>query len=167
MAKKKNSFRFTAQVYETDIKYGGLRVDFPEDVEKLFGTKGPVRMVGTINGIPARRALMPRGDGMHFIIIPGEMRRKLRLQDGDKVLIDLQPDPNPQEVEMPEELIATLEMEPDVYAHFERQNISMRRNICYWVNSAKRVETRIQRSLEVLRRFQSGTGMFGSTKLKP
>jgi len=163
----KKIFRFEGPLIQGEAKFAGLHVEFPGDVEKLFGTKSSVRMHGSINGIAVKRALIPGGNGAHYVVIPGELRRKMGLRAGETVKIELQQSPDPDELDIPEELLAVLEMEPDVHAHFDRQTLSMRRGICYWINSAKREETRIKRALEVLKRFQSGTGMFGDTKLKP
>lgn len=136
---------------------GGFHyVMFPYSVEELFGTRGSVRMKGTMNGIPVDRALMPRGNGTHFLIVSTEMRRKAGLRLGNKVHFSLVPDDRPDQPDLPEELSAALEMEPEAQVAFDQLNMGTKRNIAYWINSAKRPETRAQRTAEMLRRILSG-----------
>jgi uncharacterized protein YdeI (YjbR/CyaY-like superfamily) len=46
---------------------------------------------------------------------------------------------------------------------YQELNPSMQRNICYWVNSAKRIETRTQRAVEMLNRLMNDSFKFGGS----
>lgn len=131
-------------------------VRFPHDVEELYGTRGRVRVKGTMNGHEIDRALIPRGDGTHYIVVSTEMRRMAGLRLGSRVRFALQPDEKPDEPELPEELSVALAMEPEARQAFELQTPGTRRGIAYWINSGKRPETRAQRTAEMIRRLLAG-----------
>jgi hypothetical protein len=169
MARKKISnheIAFTAPLERFTNRLTAFYVAVPYSVEDLFGTKGSVRMLGTINGIEVDRALIPTGDGTHHILVPTEMRNKAKLRLGDAVHVVLRKNENPDDVEIPEELIAALELEPEIYSRFHKLSPSVKRGMAMWINSGKKVETRIQRVLEILKRFQQGKLVFGGKIVK-
>jgi Domain of unknown function (DUF1905) len=56
-----------------------------DDVEKLFGTRGLVKIRGTIDGEPFDGALMAQGDGTHRLPVKAELRKAIRKEAGDTV----------------------------------------------------------------------------------
>lgn len=160
-SKKNPEFRFCAELVKEESGIGFHYIEFPHNVEKIFGKKGAVRVVIHINGESFRRALIPQASGLHKIIIGGEIRKKTGIACGDQVEIMLHADPDPLPVQIPEELESVFEMEPDIRNAFEQLAPGMKRNICTWVSEGKKIETRVKRALEVLNRFQSGKFHFG------
>ncbi|MEM1295412.1 MAG: YdeI/OmpD-associated family protein, partial [Verrucomicrobiota bacterium] len=68
---------------------------------------------------------------------------------GDEVTVDFEiADQN--EIEIPEDLFAELTRRVDLLDAWERLTIGKRRGLAHRVSSAKRVETREQRILEVI-----------------
>lgn len=143
---------------------GKYYIAFPHDVTKLFGTKRSVRVTGTLNGVPIDRALIPTGDGTHHILINPEMRRAAKLDLGDLAILRLQKTENPDAIQLPEELDAAFDLDDKARQDYDRLNAGVQRQIVYWIDSAKRPETRIARAAEVLRRFQTGFH-FGGKKV--
>jgi hypothetical protein len=123
-------------------------------------------MVGTLNGVPVERALIPEGDGTHYLIVNETMRRRARIRLGSMVTVELQRRENLEEPEIPEELDAALDLDAAARERYARQTLSTRRGIVSWVGSAKRPETRQQRAAEILRRLQSKEFIFGGHKGK-
>jgi hypothetical protein len=169
MAKKRSAaktYSFEGIIERFPGKGGYFYVYFPYDVEKEFGVRGFVRMKGTLNGVKIDRALIPKGDGTHNILVPIDLRRKTKTSLGDKVKVTLGKCDAPEEVKIPEELEAALDLEPAVRKAFDKLGHGVRRGMAYWVNSGKKPETRVQRALEILRRFQSGEMVFGGRIVK-
>ena len=56
---------------------------------ELFGTRRPVKVAGTIDGIPFEATLLPMGDGDHMVPIRAALRTKLGKSHGDAVAVHL------------------------------------------------------------------------------
>jgi len=159
------TYRFTAPLERLKTDFTWYFVEFPHDVQQEFGTKGRVRMKGTINGIAVDRALMPQKSGVHIIILGGDIRRAAKLKKvGEPVTVEIWLDPEPDRVEIPEELAETLDFIPEMKAAWDRLTPGMQRNMSYWVGSAKTTATRAKRIAELLRRFEAGDFQVGKGK---
>lgn len=55
----------------------------------VFGTRGLVKVAGTIDGEPFNGAFMALGDGTHKLPVAAGIRRAIRKADGDEVTIHL------------------------------------------------------------------------------
>ncbi len=163
--KENETIRFEAILKNRDQIGGGHFVRVPASVSKFFGAKGRTRVLGTMNGVVIDRALIPDGLGGHEIIIGTEVRKKTKSSPGSNVVFEIYRNPAPDDVKIPEELIAAIEMEPEAVRKFEKMTPGMTRNMAYWVDSGKLPETRAKRAVEILNRIMI-EGLFGGKKLE-
>jgi uncharacterized protein YdeI (YjbR/CyaY-like superfamily) len=110
----------------------------PEQAWQALGGKAAKRVVATLNGHAER----------------------LGLVIGQEVAVQLAPDPNPDHVDLPDELAEALAAWPEAEASFLAQSGAMRRAIARKVADAKRPDTRARYAVELAERLARGAHPF-------
>lgn len=81
--------RFAATIEQSERPGGWTYVVLPGSAD-IFGTRGRVRVLGTMDGQPFRSSFMALGDGRHKLPVKGSLLQAIRKAPGDTLEVHLE-----------------------------------------------------------------------------
>lgn len=131
---------------------------FPDEVVKQLDIKANTRLIINAGGKDYRLAAISNGEGQFFIHLSQSMRRETGIKDSLRPFeFKVNLDPNPTDIGLPEEFEVALDQDEEALEVFNSLKPGMQRSLCHYVNSAKRIDTRIKRALELAEKLRTRT----------
>ncbi len=144
-------YQFTAKITKRDFGRMFYTVVFApkKTAREVHLIKNPrLRIKGRIAGVPFSGAFQPNG-GEWYLILSKQFLKEAEVAMGDKVTVDFKI-ADQDEVDVPADLLVELRRRSDVLEAWEGLTAGRRRGLAYRVATAKRIETREQRIMEVI-----------------
>jgi uncharacterized protein YdeI (YjbR/CyaY-like superfamily) len=142
------SFRATLE----PLRANGLNwtiARLPFSVEKVWKTRGVLKVRVQINGVEYRTALFPTRRGEHFVLVNKKMQKAARIAVGSSAAFTVTPDLSPREIRLPPELERSLSEDRSLKKWFDRLPYSIRKWLSDMVADAKAPDTRRKRAERV------------------
>lgn len=139
---------------EAALPYHYLPV--PAEAAAALLASGTRRVVATMNGHTARRAIVTH-EGAPVLIVGAGLLRCVGVREGETVFLDVRPDPEPDRIDLGDELEAVFADDKEAADRFFGFTPGRQRSIASYVTGAKRTETRIKRALELAHKLRTHT----------
>jgi hypothetical protein len=136
-----------------------FHVIVPKETALKFIDGNDKRVVCTLNQTESfQAALMPLGDGNFFININKQLRNKLKVNDGDEILVSLVKDYSEYGLPLPDEFKELLEQDLAGSDIFHSLTPGKQRTLLYIIGKPKAAELRIRNGIAVLEHLKQTNG---------
>ena len=144
-----NSYSEEQVICQLEKRKGGyFYLTISSVIVNQYKNKRYTRFLCTLeDSLTFRCGLNHLGDGNFFIILSSGNLKTVQKQLGDKIHFELNEDPNPLGVDMPEILDSIIEQDADLKAIFESLTLGKKRNIIHQIIKIKDIDKQIQTSL--------------------
>ncbi|MBO6575108.1 MAG: YdeI/OmpD-associated family protein [Rhodothermales bacterium] len=132
-------------------------VVIPPEVAEACIAVGHRRVIVLLNGTELRRSIFSTRDGEFGLVIGRTYVRDLKLAVGEPMVVEMWPDPEPDRVDLCDELIAALEQDPEAAERFYNWTPGKQRSLAVHVCGAKRPATREKRAVEICYKLRTYT----------
>lgn len=121
----------------------------PFSVEKVWKTRGNLKVYLNINGFDFQTSLFPTRRGEHFVLVNKKMQKAARIAAGSTATFVVAPDFSPRKVQLPPELERALNQDRSLRKWFDRLSHSVRKWLSDLVAGVKSPEARKRRAERV------------------
>lgn len=138
--------------FRTKVELGGKTatgIVVPQEVVESLGSSKRPAVTVTINGFTYRSTIASMR-GRYMISISAENREKAGVAAGDDIVVTLELDTAPREVEVPPALVKALAGDSAAKQVFDELSFSKKQFFVYQITTAKTDETRDRRIQKVL-----------------
>jgi hypothetical protein len=142
MVKKEKWFHFKAAIYSIGVN---RCVDIPGNIGKAFGTGKHIPVKGTIRNLTFESTLMSRGGGNFRLFIHSSIWKKLDVDNGDTISINIRPANAPEDLAVPDDIMESLLRNEKALEIFNSLTTRSRNSYIEFINKAKTPETRERR----------------------
>src|SRR5215217_1082948 len=147
-------------VHEFDAVVGGGQgrlplVELPFDVTAAYGTARP-KVKATVNDVTLRTTVSVYG-GRSYVGFRKQIQEAAGIRIGDRVRVRIEPDTEPRELEVPDDLAQALRKDRAASQAFEGLSYTHRKEYAQWVQDAKKPETRQRRVEQTIELLRAGT----------
>jgi len=149
----KLSKTFTATLEHLGPSLGWTIARVPFDPSIAWPKMIRLRIRGEINGHPFRTSLFPSQPSGFFLLVNKTMQQGAHAHLGDTATFTLEPDLEPREAELPDELAVLLDEEPGLRTWYDSLTEYTRRYIGKWIADVKTDTARMNRCQQIAERL--------------
>jgi hypothetical protein len=151
-------FQFASQVlFDVTIDDGYMKhyVPIPPEISQSLQQGGITHVEGKLNEHEFRRVIHQRPDGSQCLKFGKFWLDEAKLEVNTEIRVELMPDPDPERVDLPQELTwALTQAPPDVLERWSNLSVSRQKTLAYGIARAKKSETRQKRADAIVEDLQ-------------
>ncbi|GAA4039816.1 hypothetical protein GCM10022409_27020 [Hymenobacter glaciei] len=132
----------------------------PIEVLEALGGKATKRVIATIRGHALRLGLLPLEGGGRYLMLNKDVCKAVGIVLGQELEVSMALDPNPDHVDVPDELAEALAAWPEAETAFDNYSGAHRRAMARLVAEAKQPATRARRAVTLVERLGRGLHPF-------
>lgn len=161
----KNTFKTTLERFDnTNLWHSFITV--PQKLAEQFIDGTSRRVVCTLNETESfHAALMHSGQGDYFINVNAALRKKLKLREGDEIMVRIEKDRSEYGLPVPEEFRELLAQDPEGNKLFHANTPGKQRTLLYIIAKPKDPALRIRNGIAVLEHLKRNKGTINYKQL--
>jgi len=144
--------------FRATVELGGKTatgIEVPEDVVAALGSGNRPPVTVTMGGHTYRTTVARMG-GRFLIGLSAENRTAAGVAAGDQIDVEIEPDAEPRQVEVPADLAEALAHDHTARANFDGLSYTHRKEWVRWIEEAKKAETRATRLAKTVESLHAG-----------
>jgi len=147
-----NSYREQQVIGQLEKRKGGyFYLTISADIVNQYKNKRHTRFLCTLEqNLTFQCGLNHLGDGNFFIILSSSNLNIVQKKLGDSIHFELNEDPNPLGVDMPEILEVIIEQDEHLKDIFDSLTLGKKRNIIHQIIKIKDIDKQIQKSVKLI-----------------
>ncbi len=141
-------------------------IEVPLDIAQQFIAKDNRRIICTLNDKQKfHAALMPNGNGGFFITINAAIRKKLKLEAGGILQVQIKKDNSKYGIHLPEEMEELLLIDEEGRTFFHQLTPGKQRSLLHLIGKPKSSAIRLKKAVVVLDFLKTNNGKLDFTLL--
>jgi len=165
MAVKTKIFKTSVGRFESNL--WGHHAQVPIEIRNYFHKEEITRFIGTINeSLSFPCAILPHGKDYYFIYLNKPTRKKLKLELGDEITVQLEPDTSEYGMPVPEEMRELLLQDVEGEAAFQKLTPGKKRSLLYMVGKLKSPDKRLEKAIIIIDYLKMTGGKLDYEELK-
>ena len=150
---------FTSPLINLQSNVWNFGMIVPTEIAEQFLTLNDKRVVCHLNGtLKIHVALMPKGENTWFVNVNKETRKKLKVEEGDMLSVEIETDTTEYGMEAPEEFLELLRQDTPGNKLFKQLSKGKQRALLQIVLTVKHSQKRIERSITILEYLKDVNG---------
>lgn len=123
------------------------------------------RILCSINGNKPYQCALMRIEGGYYILVNNQMRKKLGIDEGDKVTVTIEKDHSEFGHDVPESFQVLLDQDDEGRPYFEQLTKGKQRSLIYLVKKVKNIDSQLAKGLAIMHHLKEAKGVLDFRRL--
>jgi len=150
------TFKSTLEDFHTKLFRYHIRVSKAQGDPFVEGNNR--RILCGINGNEPYQCALMHIEGGFYILVNNQIRKKLGIEEGDKIKVSIEKDHSEFGHEVPESFQALLEQDDEGRSYFEQLTMGKQRGLIYIAKKVKNVDSQIAKGLAIMHHLKETKG---------